>query len=242
MKKIALITGGSSDIGIATAIRFMQEDYFVVINIRKNIYKKIILTKLKNKFILNKDFVIYTADISNFISCNKMFEQVKIKYGKINSLINNASVTDDLKKKNDIKEFKRIFDTNYFGTLNCIFNIISQSDSIKRNIVNLSSENSKRGSLNLPAYASSKAAIDNITLSFSSILAKNNIRINSILPSTVLTKKIISEKKIAKIKKKLPMNRLAQPKEIASIIFWLCNDESSYVSGTLINVNGGNNY
>lgn len=241
MKKIVLITGANSDIGIAITEVFLKKKYTVLLNVRNQKNKNKILDFFKDKYEYNSDYFIYAFDISDDKKVNFFFNQILKKFKKIDCLINNASITDSL-SINSIKNYKKVFETNFFGALNCILKFSKQKNNNKKCIVNLSSEVSKKGSIKLPAYASSKSAMDNITKSMSATLIKKNIRINSVLPSLVLTSKILASKNIKTLEKKLPIKRIAKPIEIANLIYFLCSDDSSYISGSFIKIDGGNNF
>ena len=241
MKKHVMITGGSSEIGIATCETFLNKNYTVILNIKTEKNKNKIIKYLNKKFKYNSDYFIYVFDIGDLNKSNIIFKKIFRRFKVIDCLINNATITDN-KVAYNINNFEKIFQTNLFGTLNCILNFVDQKNKKKKFIVNLSSEVSDKGSINFPAYASSKAAIDNLTKSISALLIKKNIQINSILPSLVLTSKLKKNKNIQLLEKKLPIKRVAKPLEIANLIYFLCSDNSTYISGSFIKINGGNNY
>ncbi len=241
MKKITLIIGGSSDIAIATCKLFLEKKHIVLLNIRQSKSKNTIIKNIDKKYKLNEDFFIYTCDISNINKTNLMFRSIIKKFSIIDCLVNNAAITD-VSKNSYIDNYRKIFDTNFFGILNCINNFLKPITIKKRYIVNISSEVSNKGSKNLPAYASSKAALDNFTKSSSSLLIKKNVYINTILPSLVLTSKIKKTKNIRDLSNKIPIKRLANPDEIAELIYFLCSKNSSYISGSFIDINGGNRF
>lgn len=241
MKRNVFITGASSEIGISTCETFLKNKDILIMNVRSKKNKNKLIKYFKNKYEYNRDYFIYVFDIGDINIANTMFKKIYKKFKKIDCLINNAAATE--KKLNlNLNSYREIFQTNFFGTLNCILQFSNQKNNKKKFIVNLSSEVSEKGSLKLPAYASSKAAIDNICKSMSASLIKKNIHINSILPSLVLTTKVKISKNVKELEKKLPIKRIAKPDEISNLIFFLCSDKSSYISGSFIKVNGGNNY
>lgn len=244
MTKTGIITGGGKGIGLAT-LRKLLENKYKVINITRSDNKN--LKKLKEiyKNKLNNYFVDL-ADLKDTKRVSKMI----FKNNKIDFLINNAglrsryfvdSVSDDI--------YKNVFNINYHSPMIITTEYIKsiKKEKVKktsRSIVSLTSIVGPRGFDELSSYAASKGALEYGMRSLSIELAKYNIRINCVAPGFTKTSYFNNFKKN---KNKLyqwtlshiPMNRWADPKEIANIIDFLISDKSSYITGTVIYADGG---
>jgi len=192
--KIALITGSNSSIGISIAKMLVKQDYFVYMNFNKNTH---LIKNLKDAKISK-----IRADISKTSNIRRMFGKIKKKHNFINLLVLNATRLDERKKKLIFQKanYNKVLETNFFGHLEVVRNFIDFS-KVKKKIFNISSDVSMYGSKNLPAYAASKSAFENILKSLSKTIDERSLEIFSFICGPVLTDKIFKTKSISWIKK-----------------------------------------
>lgn len=194
--KTALVTGSNSSIGISISEMLVKQGYFVYMNFNKNTH---LIKNLKDAKISK-----IRADISKTSNIRRMFGKIKKKHNFINLLVLNATRLDG-KEKNIFfkkKNYKKVLETNFFGHLEIVKNFINFS-KVKKKIFNISSDVTMHGSKNLPAYAASKSAFENILKSLSKIADKQNFQIFSLTCGPVLTDKILKTKSTRWIKKNI---------------------------------------
>lgn len=237
--KVAVITGGDSGIGRSTAIHFACEGADVAIIYLSETKDAKETQKLVKE--QNRKCLLIKGDITDEKFCKKSIDAVLKEFGAINIVVNNAGVhfetkdTDELKIKNMIKTFE----TNVyplFYMIKAVLPHLSKGDCI----INTSSVVASRGSDHLLDYSSSKGAISTFTKSLSNMLAKKGIRVNSVAPGPIWTPLIVSSfGKLEEFGKDTPMGRAGQPSEVAPAYVFLASTDSSYITGQVIHVNGG---
>ena len=237
--KTALITGASSGIGKAIAIEFARNGADVVINYyRDESGANEVVNEIKS--IGKKSFAV-KADVSNFDEVKKMMEIVKEKFGHIDILVNNAGITmDRTLKKMSQNEWTKVIDTN----LGSVFNVTKNAFPLLRKnsrIISISSIVGLTGNFGQTNYAASKAGIIGFTRALAKELGKYGITVNAIAPGFIETE---MTKRIPFFKKKfiewmIPLKRTGLPEEIAYAAAFLASDDSSYITGQVLNVNGG---
>jgi NAD(P)-dependent dehydrogenase (short-subunit alcohol dehydrogenase family) len=247
MKRTILITGSSRGIGAATALLAAKKGYQVCINYLSNaqaaegIVKVIIENGGKAK--------AYQADVSSESEVISLFSNIDTDFGTLSALVNNAGILEKQSSlvEMELNRIQKVIDTNI------ISNLICSKEAIKRmstkyggkggSIVNVSSIASKTGSPNeYVDYASSKGAIDTLTVGLSKELAGEGIRVNAVRPGFIYTD-IHADggevNRVDRLKAIIPLERGGQPIEVANAILWLLSDEASYVTGTFLDVAGG---
>lgn len=248
-KKI-LITGASTGIGEATALEFARQGADIVINYHQNLDEAKdtkaratqICKKLKD---INCKYMMIQADVSDEKQVKNMFERIFDKWGRLDILINNAGIQQ--KNPSDqvsLKDFMKIIRVNLIGTLLCSQNMIRHLllRSDKGVIVNNTSVHQKIPKPQYLSYSVSKGALENLTQTLALEYADKNIRINSVAPGAVETP--INPwsgkpKKKENISEHIPMGKVAQPEQIAKVISFLASEDSSYITGQTIFVDGG---
>lgn len=240
-RKLALITGAAQGIGKASAERFLKEDYQVaVIDINKEKLEKVYLSGDYDK----ERILVYGCDISDGAAVNEMVASLLEKTKNIDVLVNCAGIvqTSKIRDMSDA-EWERTFKVNLFGMFYLCRAIIPTLESQKHGkIVNVSSLAGKNGGINSgAAYSASKAGVISLTRTLSKELASYNINVNAIAPGMVDTEilKQYTEEQRANTMKTVPLGRFASPEEIANVIYFLSSEESSYITGELIDINGG---
>lgn len=238
--KTVLITGASRGIGRETARIFASKGYNLIINYSTEIDEE----KYKKDLQLEDEKVLFVkADISSYDEVEKMKEIVLKKFEKIDVLINNAGITkDNLIIKMSKEDFERVLDVNVTGTFNCMKIIGRHMMKNKKGvIVSVSSVVGIIGNIGQINYAASKASIIGMTKTLAKELASRNIRCNAVAPGFVETEmtKSLPEKIVEEAKNQILMKRFARAEEIARTIYFLGSDDSSYINGQVISVDGG---
>ena len=238
-KKIVLITGVGKGIGRSCLEMCINQGAFVI-----GVTKSKTDSNILNKIYKNKCKII-SGDITKKSTLNKIINFKKKNNIFINSLINNAGIRFRKKFLNiNIKDYKKVFDHNFFSIVQLIKLLISQSvkSNKKISIVNLSSIVGSRGFKELSAYGSSKGALDAFTKCIAVEFA-GNIRINNVCPGFVKTSYFKKFKKKKKLYKwtldNTPQNRWGEPHEISELILFLISDKSSYITGQNYYIDGG---
>ena len=238
--KVVLVTGSSRGIGKATIIEFASKGYNVVINYNNsdkeaNKLKEYVENNFKVKVLSIK------ADVSSQTEVKNMIENIINEFGRIDVLVNNAGIVFDRSfEEIKIEEFKKTLEVNVIGAF-----IVSREVAkyMKRGsaIVNISSTNgTKTISPECLDYNISKIGLQSLTRDLS-FQFKPNIRVNAIAIGWVDTdmNKDLPKEYIAEESAKIYLERFASPKEIAQTIYFLANEESSYINGEIINIDGG---
>jgi 3-oxoacyl-[acyl-carrier protein] reductase len=241
MKKIVFITGSTRGIGKATAYKFAENGFTVILHgLNKTDSSEKLVRDMKK---LSPESKIFYFDVSIekqvIIQCQKILST----YTKIDILINNAGI---LKDKTFIKmttnEWDTVIKTNLYGTYYVTKQFLPKMiDNRYGKIINISSIIGVTGNYGQSNYAASKAGIIALTKSLAKETAKYNITVNAVLPGVVDTEilKNVPEELMKKILDNIPLRRLASPEEISDLIFFLASDKSNYITGNAININGG---
>jgi NAD(P)-dependent dehydrogenase (short-subunit alcohol dehydrogenase family) len=239
--KVAVITGGTSGIGLATAKAFLREGARVVIAGREQ--KSV--DQAKN--LLGGGVVAVRADVTKLGELDALYARVRDEFERIDVLFANAGIPGASLpiEKMTSEEFDAVFATNVRGT----FFTVQKALPLLRNgasVILTTSIANQLGRANVSAYASSKAAVRSLTQSFAAELIGRGVRVNAISPggtdTGIIAKRFSPEQAKAvmeRLKTTLPMKRLAQPEEIANVVVFLASDESSFVLGEELVADGG---
>ncbi|KYG96776.1 SDR family oxidoreductase [Paenibacillus jamilae] len=239
--KVALITGGDSGIGRAVAVTYAKEGADVAI-IYLNEHKDAEETKRQVEQ-EGRKCVLIPGDIGDDQFAKKAVQQTVNKLGKLDIVVNNAAEQHPQQKLEDItkEQLERTFRTNIFGMF---FLTQAALPHLKKGstIVNTTSITAYAGNKTLIDYSSTKGAITSFTRSLSLNLADQGIRVNAVAPGPIWTPLIPSTfdaKTVSEFGGAQPMKRPGQPEELAPAYVYLASDDSSYVSGQVIHINGG---
>jgi 3-oxoacyl-[acyl-carrier protein] reductase len=233
--KIAVITGGGRGIGKATAQLFTKEGATVVIAEFDEVSGQSTANELGAHFI--------KTDISNEESVNALFNFVSSKFGQLDILVNNAGIlADSTLKKLDSDSFDAVINVNLRGVYLCgraAANImIEQGSGV---ILNASSVVAHHGNFGQTNYVASKAGVIGITKVWARELGKDGIRVNAVAPGFIQTNMTagMPEKVVNMMGEKVPLKRWGQPEDVANAYTFLASDEASYITGAVLNVDGG---
>ncbi len=235
--KVVLITGATNGIGEEILNAFLKTKARIIVT-GNTTSKRKFLKKYKSKKII----AYFQVDFRNYVSSNNFYNDLK-KIKKIDICINNAGIN----KIDYIDKIDNEFDDLLNVNLNSPFKIIKiVSEKMKKNkfgrIINISSIWGKKSREKRISYSTSKYALNGLTVSSSIELAKHNILVNSVSPGFVdtnLTRKILSKKEIERVKKQIPIGRLARTNEISPLILFLTSELNSYITGQIIFIDGG---
>ncbi|MCI9247094.1 MAG: SDR family oxidoreductase [Clostridia bacterium] len=240
-RKVAIITGGDSGIGRAVAVGFAKEGATVVIAYY-NEHKDAEETK---EFIerLGGTCMLITGDIKDTKFCDKIVSETMKNYGRIDILVNNAGIQYQQKSLLDItdEQFELTMRTNIFSMFYLTKRVLKYMES-GASIINLTSITTFQGEPELIDYVTSKGAIVGFTRSLATNLASKNIRVNAVSPGvfwTPLQPACWEAQKIPTLGSDAPMGRAGHPYEIAPLFIYLASDDSSYVTGQVMHINGG---
>ncbi|MFO8147306.1 MAG: SDR family oxidoreductase [Bacteroidota bacterium] len=237
--KTALITGGDSGIGRSVAVHFAREGANIAI-----IYLKEDEDAEKTKELVeaeDRKCLILGGDIKERAFCKAVVEKCVQEYGSLNILVNNAAVQFSKYSLEEIsaEQIQETFNTNilpYFYLAKEALKYLKEGDAI----INTTSVTAYRGSTHLLDYSSTKGAIVSFTRSLSKMLAKKKIRVNAVAPGPIWTPLIpASFDKVSDFGQDTPMGRGGQPSEVAPAYVFLACEDSSYITGQVIHVNGG---
>lgn len=241
MNKVALITGATRGIGKQIALTLAQEGYNIAINYRKENED---LTELKKE--IEEKQVKYLAvqgDVSNFDDCERFVKQVIERFGNIDVLVNNAGITKDmLLMRMKPEDFEQVIDVNLMGTFYVTKNVIPYMMKARSGrIINISSVVGVAGNAGQTNYAASKAGIIGFTKSLAKEVASRNILVNSIAPGFIETSMtdVLKEEVKEEIAKNIPLKRMGKAEDVANLVKFLASEESSYITGQVIQVDGG---
>ena len=237
-KKICIVTGGTGLIGQEIVNDFLRNGATVIFTFNKNISKaKKFHKKIKNLF-------YYKLNIKQKSSIKNLLKFIKIKFKRLDVLVNNAGINNptDFDKIKE-KDWDNILAVNLKGP----FMIMQESlDLIKKSkngsIINVSSVSGQYGGPRTAHYAASKAGLISLNQVAARFFSKYNVRCNSLVPGFIqseMAQKALKSKKMNNITSSILLNRQGSAKEVAKSASFLASEESSYMTGQVLNVNGG---
>ena len=240
-EKVAIVTGGSRGIGKEVAKKLASLGSNVVINYISTEEEAI---NTKNEIeSLGVKCLVAKCDVSKSEEVNKMVEMSIKEFGHVDILVNNAGITKDgLLMRMKEEDFDKVIDVNLKGVFNCTKAVTKHM--IKRRygkIINMTSVVGIIGNIGQSNYCASKAGVIGFTKSTARELASRNININAIAPGFIDTDmtKVLSDELKQNMLNNIPKNTFGTPEDIANVVAFLASDISSYITGQVINVDGG---
>ncbi len=239
--KVALITGGTTGIGKEIALELAENGFNIAINYRSETDQMDALKQeIESK---NVKCIFVKADVSNFEQSESMVKEVINEYGRIDVLVNNAGITQDgLIMRMKKESFDQVVDINLGGTFNVTRNVVPfMVKQRSGRIINVSSVVGVAGNAGQSNYAASKAGIIGFTKSLAKELSSRGILVNAIAPGFIETK--MTDKLSGSVKEsilnQIPLGRMGSPREVAQVVKFLSSEDSSYITGQVINIDGG---
>lgn len=240
-RKVALVTGATRGIGKEMAMELARNGFDLAVNYRSETDD---MNEMKQQVEAEgaKCFFVQ-ADVANFDSCKQMVETVEKEFGKIDVLVNNAGITKDgLIMRMKKEDFEAVIDVNLVGTFNVTKHVIPYM--MKRHsgrIINISSVVGVAGNAGQTNYSASKAGIIGFTKSLAKEVASRNILVNAIAPGFIDTDmtKVLSDTVKEGIYAQIPLKRMGSANEVAKVVKFLAGEDSSYITGQVLNVDGG---
>lgn len=239
--KVAIITGGSRGIGYATAERFIEEGSAVVITASSQASAENAIISLREKY-PDSNIMGIAPLLDDLESVEKAFAEVACFFGRIDILINNAGISESSPFSVYTEElFDKVMNLNAKGVFNAAKAVsrymMEQKSGV---IINTSSIVSISGQASGVAYPVSKFAVNGMTISLARELGPYGIRVNAVAPGITETDmmKAVPKDVIEPLIAQIPLRRLGQPRDIANAFAFLASDEASYITGTILNVDG----
>ena len=238
--KVSIITGGGQGIGRATALKFAAEGAKVAVC---DINQTAVDETVREIVAMGHEAAGFNVDVTDKDSIARMVASVMAKWGRIDTLVNNAGIVQDAQfKKMTDEQFERVIDVNLKGVYHCtkaVVDIMLEQNSGV--ILNASSIVGLYGNFGQTNYAATKFGVIGMMKTWARELGRKGIRANAICPGFIETPILssIPDKVIKMMEDKVPMGRLGKPEEIANTYAWLASDEASYINGAVIEVSGG---
>ncbi len=239
--KVVLVTGGTRGIGKAVCLKFAELGYDVVINgARSEAQGEELASKIKN---MGVKAIFIKADVAVSSEAISLVEQTIEKMGAVDVLINNAGITrDNLLIRMKENEWDAVLNVNLKGTFNCM-QAVSRHMLKKRQgiIINMASVVGITGNAGQANYSASKAGVIGLTKTVARELASRGIRANAVAPGfiqTEMTKKIPENLK-NKIVENIPLGKLGTSRDVANLVAFLASDDAGYITGQVVNIDGG---
>ena len=239
--KIAIVTGGSRGIGKEICLKFASLGANLVINYIGDKTQaedtKAECEKLGAKVALSE------GDVSKMADCEKLFQTAMDTFGRVDILVNNAGITrDNLLMRMSEEEFDAVIAVNLKGTFNCMKQAARPMMKQKYGkIINMASVVGVTGNAGQVNYAASKAGIIGMTKSMAKELANRGVTVNAIAPGFIRTAMtdVLSDDVKAEITRVIPMGVMGETEDVANLAAFLASDASRYITGQVINVDGG---
>ena len=242
-KRIALVTGGMGGIGTAISQRLYRDGFIVVVGCSSQSTRKDAWLEQQRQE--GFEFHSMACDITDWDDVVRAFGQVREEIGKVDVLVNNAGITRDTTfRKMTPQDWSAVISTNLNGLFNTTKQVIDPMlEQSWGRIINISSVNGQRGQFGQTNYSAAKAGIHGFTMALAREVAGKGITVNTISPGYIRTEMTaaIREDVLEKIISGIPVGRMGQPEEIASMVSWLASSEGAYATGADFSVNGGLN-
>lgn len=239
--KVAIVTGASRGIGRSIALELVKAGANVVLNYKSN--EKEVNKTLEYIKDLNGFAIAVKADVSIYKEAKLLVDKALESLGKVDILINNAGISKiSLFMDMNEDEWNQIIDVNLKGTINCSHNIVKHMISRKCGcIVNISSMWGNIGASCETIYSATKGAVNLFTKALAKELAPSNIRVNAIAPGVIDTEmnNWLSEEEKKDLESEIPMGEFGRGQDIGKAVLFLCGEESKYITGQILTVDGG---
>jgi len=241
MSEVALVTGGSRGIGRAIAEALAADGFVVAVNFISN--EGAAKDTVKSIESAGGQAITIQADVADSEKVDTMFTEIEERLGSVVALVNNAGVRADglaLGMKDDA--WRRVIDTNLFGTFACIRRALRPMLKARRGrIVNITSISGMHASPGQANYSAAKAGVIGLTKTIAAEVAGKGISVNAVAPGLIATDLTsnLNDKQVEAIQGRVPAKRIGTPEDVASLVSWLCSDKATYIMGAVYPVDGG---
>ena len=238
--RIAFVTGASRGIGRACALALASSGHRVVLAARQLDKLNEVAEEIRAS---GGDAFVVPIDLSSQESIKEAFSKTSKEFGRIDVLVNNAGVTRDglaMRMKRD--DWDAVLHTNLSGSFFCIQQVLSGMIRERwGRIVNISSVVGESGNAGQANYAASKAGLIGLTKSLAQEVASRNVTVNAVAPGFIATDMtvVLNEVAKAKVLESIPLRRMGTAEDIAASVRFLCSDDAAYITGHVLDVNGG---
>ena len=241
MSNVAVVTGGTRGIGKQIILDLAKKGYNIAFNYRsENTDFENLKQELKE---IGVNVYGFKCDVTDFEKCEEFVKGIISEFGRIDVLVNNAGITKDgLLMRMKKEDFKDVIDVNLIGTFNLTRNVIPYMIKAKKGrIINISSVVGISGNAGQTNYSASKAGIIGFTKSLAKEVASRNITVNAIAPGFIQTQMtdVLKDEVKEEILKQIPQKRFGTTEDVANVVKFLASDESSYITGQVLGVDGG---
>lgn len=239
--KVALVTGAGRGIGKAIALKLAERGATVVVNYSgsKEAATQVVDTILQN----GGQAMAYQCNVADFAAVEQMMADITSTYGRLDILVNNAGITkDNLVLKMTEEDFSAVLDVNLKGAFHTIKCITKQMMKQRYGrIINISSVVGVIGNAGQANYCASKAGMIGMTKSIARELGSRGITVNAVAPGFIETEMtdVLPEETKKVMLGQIPLKKLGQVEDIANAVAFLASDDASYITGQVLNVNGG---
>lgn len=241
-KGVAIVTGGTGGIGTAICQRLAADYQVVACYFKSGRHEEAKQWQAEQKK-LGFDVDIIYGDVANFEDCEKLIAQILERYHRIDVLINNAGITQDCSlRKMSPEQWQHVLDANLTSVFNMTRNVIPHMlDNGYGRIVSISSINGRKGQFGQCNYASTKAALFGFTKSLALEVANKGVTVNTVSPGYIETSMLTALKQeiLDGIIANIPVGRLGYPKEIADAVAFFVAQDSGFITGANLDINGG---
>lgn len=238
----ALVTGASRGIGRATAIELSKRGYALAVHYGKN------KAEAENTLSMlhGEGHFICKADFGKVEEIDHLFYQLDQHFDEIHVVVNNAGVAIEhpleMASNDWLEQFQKIVEVNLFGAaLVCHHSLKRMKATKYGTIVNVTSRGAYRSEPKMPGYAASKAGLNSLTQSLAKAAGEYGVSVVAVAPGFVETdmcKQLLNDEELESVKGQSPLNRIAQPEEVAKLIGFLCESDSKHLSGAVVDING----
>jgi 3-oxoacyl-[acyl-carrier protein] reductase len=239
--KVAIITGGAQGIGKAIGLRLAGEGANLVLSdVMEDSVKATAAEIAQQK---NVQAIGVKGNVSQFTDCEKLVDASLDKFGRIDILINNAGITrDNLLMRMSDEEWDAVLSVNLKGVFNCTKAVVRPMMKQRSGrIVNIASVVGLMGNAGQANYSASKGGVIALTKTCAREFASRNILVNAVAPGFIRTRMTdaLSDEQKKKLTELIPLGRLGEPEDVAKVVLFLCSEDSSYITGHVVSVNGG---